>query len=64
MFVAPWLIAAHGWQMVPKVYAAALVVTAAIFQAFSASDPARAVVGADVVVVAVPPGAVAAHGAA
>ena len=43
MFVAPWLIAAHGWQMVPKVYAAALVVTAAIFQAFSASDPARAV---------------------
>jgi len=43
MFVAPWLIAAHGWQMVPKVYAAALVVTAAIFQAFSAPDPVRAV---------------------
>ncbi len=42
MFVAPWLIDAYGWQMVPKVYAAALVVTAAIFWVFSAPDPARA----------------------
>lgn len=41
MFVAPWLINAYGWQMVPKVYAAALVVTAAIFWLFSAPDPAR-----------------------
>ncbi|MGD9743047.1 MAG: nitrate/nitrite transporter [Dongiaceae bacterium] len=41
MFVAPWLIDAYGWQMVPKVYAAALVVTAVIFWMFSAPDPAR-----------------------
>lgn len=41
MFVAPWLIDAYGWQMVPKVYAAALIVTAAIFWIFSAPDPAR-----------------------
>ena len=42
MFVAPWLIDAYGWQMVPKVYAAALIVTAAIFWIFSEPDPARA----------------------
>jgi len=41
MFVAPWLIDAYGWQMVPKVYASALVVTAVIFWIFSAPDPAR-----------------------
>ncbi|RTL93008.1 MAG: NarK/NasA family nitrate transporter [Hyphomicrobiales bacterium] len=41
MFVAPWLIDAYGWQMVPKVYAAALIVTAVIFWIFSAPDPAR-----------------------
>lgn len=42
MFVAPSLIDAYGWQMVPKVYAAALIVTAAIFWVFSAPDPTRA----------------------
>jgi NNP family nitrate/nitrite transporter-like MFS transporter len=39
MFVAPWLIEAYGWQMVPRVYAVALVLTAAIFWIFSAPDP-------------------------
>ena len=42
MFVAPWLIDAYGWQMVPKVYVAALIVTAVIFWFLSAPDPARA----------------------
>jgi NNP family nitrate/nitrite transporter-like MFS transporter len=42
MFVAPSLIEAYGWQMVPKVYAVALVVTAVLFWIFSAPDPARA----------------------
>lgn len=42
MFVAPWLIGAYGWQMVPKVYAIALIITAMIFWVFSAPDPARA----------------------
>ncbi|HET6606495.1 MAG TPA: nitrate/nitrite transporter [Rhodopila sp.] len=42
MFVAPWLIGAYGWQMVPKVYAIALIITAVIFWGFSAPDPARA----------------------
>jgi NNP family nitrate/nitrite transporter-like MFS transporter len=41
MFVAPWLIDAYGWQMVPRVYAAVLVATAAAFWLFSAPDPAR-----------------------
>ncbi|MBN9037610.1 MAG: NarK/NasA family nitrate transporter [Rhizobiales bacterium] len=41
MFVAPFLIEQYGWEMVPKVYAAALVVTAALFWIFSAPDPAR-----------------------
>lgn len=41
MFVAPWLINLHGWQMVPKVYAVALVVTAVIFWLLSAPDPVR-----------------------
>ena len=39
MFIAPFLIQAYGWQMVPKVYAAALLVTAALFWIFSAPDP-------------------------
>ena len=30
MFVAPWLIEAYGWQMVPKVYAVALLVDGAV----------------------------------
>jgi len=42
MFVAPWLIEAYGWQMVPRAYAAALLVTALVFWVFSAPDPARA----------------------
>jgi len=42
MFVAPWLIAAYGWPMVPKVYAVVLIVTAAVFWLFSVPDPARA----------------------
>jgi len=42
MFVAPWLIDTYGWQMVPKVYAVALLVTAVIFWVFSAADSARA----------------------
>ncbi len=41
MFVAPPLIDAYGWQVVPKIYAAALVATAALFWIFSAPDPAR-----------------------
>ena len=39
MFVAPQLVANFGWPIVPKVYAAALVVTAAIFWLASAPDP-------------------------
>lgn len=39
MFVAPRLIEAYGWPMVPKVYAMALVATAAIFWLLSAPDP-------------------------
>jgi NNP family nitrate/nitrite transporter-like MFS transporter len=39
MFVAPRLIEAYGWPMVPKVYAAALVVTAVLFWLVSAPDP-------------------------
>ncbi|HEY8289191.1 MAG TPA: nitrate/nitrite transporter [Acetobacteraceae bacterium] len=39
MFVAPVLIDFYGWQMVPRVYAIALLVTAALFWVFSAPDP-------------------------
>ncbi|WP_439925099.1 MFS transporter [Nitrobacter sp. JJSN] len=39
MFVAPWLIEAYGWQMVPKVYAVALLVTAFLFWMLSKPDP-------------------------
>jgi len=41
MFVAPALIDAYGWQAVPKAYAAALLVTAAVFWGLSKPDPAR-----------------------
>lgn len=37
-FVAPAIIAAFGWQMLPKVYAAAMFVTALLFWFFSYSD--------------------------
>jgi NNP family nitrate/nitrite transporter-like MFS transporter len=39
MFVAPFLIQAYGWEMVPKVYAVALLATAVLFWIFSAPDP-------------------------
>ena len=39
MFIAPVLIARYGWQSVPKFYAVALLVTAAIFWLLSAPDP-------------------------
>lgn len=39
MFAAPPLIASYGWQSVPRVYAVALVVTAALFWIMSAPDP-------------------------
>ncbi|HZP93083.1 MAG TPA: nitrate/nitrite transporter [Burkholderiales bacterium] len=39
MFVAPLIISAGGWQSVPRVYAAVILVTAAIFWALSAPDP-------------------------
>ena len=39
MFIAPALIARYGWQSVPKFYAAALVITAAIFWLLSVPDP-------------------------
>jgi len=39
MFLAPVLIARYGWQSVPRFYAVALVITAAIFWILSAPDP-------------------------
>ncbi len=41
MFVAPPLVANYGWQSVPRVYAVALLITAAIFWLLSAPDPGR-----------------------
>jgi len=41
MFVAPALVSAYGWQSVPRVYAVALLVTAALFWLLSAPDPGR-----------------------
>ncbi len=38
-FVAPSIVAAYGWQMVPKAYAVAMLVTACLFWAFTHSDP-------------------------
>jgi NNP family nitrate/nitrite transporter-like MFS transporter len=38
-FVAPALLAAYGWPMVPRVYAAAMLATVVLFWVFSASDP-------------------------
>jgi NNP family nitrate/nitrite transporter-like MFS transporter len=42
-FVAPALIVAAGWQLVPQVYAGAMLVTAIVFWIFSYSDPAHRV---------------------
>jgi NNP family nitrate/nitrite transporter-like MFS transporter len=39
MFVAPALIGAFGWQAVPRVYAAALLLTSILFWLLSAPDP-------------------------
>jgi NNP family nitrate/nitrite transporter-like MFS transporter len=39
MFVAPRLIEAYGWPMVPKVYAIVLALTALVFWLMSAPDP-------------------------
>ncbi len=42
-FVAPTLVVAYGWQMVPKVYAAAMLVTALLFWFLSYQDQAHKV---------------------
>lgn len=39
MFVAPTLVSHYGWQMVPRVYAVVLVVTAVIFWVLALPDP-------------------------
>jgi NNP family nitrate/nitrite transporter-like MFS transporter len=44
-FVAPSLVAAFGWQMVPKVYAVAMLLTAGLFWKFTYSDPGHRVGG-------------------
>jgi NNP family nitrate/nitrite transporter-like MFS transporter len=38
MFVAPTLVAIYGWQIVPRVYAIALLVTAVLFWVLAAPD--------------------------
>jgi len=40
-FIAPALIAAAGWTLVPKVYAVMMAAAALIFWVFSATDPAH-----------------------
>jgi NNP family nitrate/nitrite transporter-like MFS transporter len=42
-FVAPALVVAFGWTMVPQVYAAIMAVTVVLFWTFSHSDPAHLV---------------------
>ncbi len=42
-FVAPTIVVAAGWAMVPKVYAVAMLVTAIAFWLFTSSDPAHRV---------------------
>jgi NNP family nitrate/nitrite transporter-like MFS transporter len=42
-FVAPALVAAYGWTMVPKTYAAAMLLTAVLFWFFSYSDKSHRV---------------------
>lgn len=48
-FVAPSLVAAYGWQMVPKVYSVAMLITCGLFWLFTYSDPEHKV-GASVTV--------------
>jgi NNP family nitrate/nitrite transporter-like MFS transporter len=40
-FLAPALIAAAGWQAVPRVYAAIMLATALLFWVFSHDDPSH-----------------------
>lgn len=42
-FIAPALVVAFGWQVVPKVYAAAMLVTAFLFWIFTYQDPTHCV---------------------
>lgn len=42
-FIAPAVMVAFGWAMVPQVYAAVMLVVLGLFWAFSASDPAHQV---------------------
>jgi NNP family nitrate/nitrite transporter-like MFS transporter len=42
-FIAPGLVVAFGWTMVPKVYAAVMLATLVIFWLFTHSDPAHRV---------------------
>ncbi|MBL8534586.1 MAG: NarK/NasA family nitrate transporter, partial [Betaproteobacteria bacterium] len=42
-FVAPAIVVAAGWTMVPRVYAIAMAVTAILFWIFTHSDPAHRV---------------------
>ncbi|WP_311196637.1 MFS transporter [Rugamonas fusca] len=44
-FVAPAIITAFGWQMLPTVYACAMLVTALAFWVFTYSDPSHLVSG-------------------
>ncbi|MBB3120695.1 MFS transporter [Pseudoduganella violacea] len=46
-FVAPAIIGAYGWQMLPTVYAVAMALTALIFWQFSYTDPSHQVKGGD-----------------
>lgn len=41
MFVAPALVSHFGWQMVPRVYAVALLATAALFWLLALPDPGK-----------------------
>lgn len=41
MFIAPLIIAAFGWTMLPKAYAALMLGTAILFWVFSHSDPSH-----------------------
>lgn len=41
MFVAPQIVTHYGWQSVPRVYALALLATAAVFWLAAARDPGR-----------------------
>lgn len=41
MFVAPVILSTYGWQMVPRVYAVTLLVTAVLFYLLAAPDPGK-----------------------